>query len=98
MFGLVACVRSFLVAWWLVVAFSFPCVACGVALVPPWQDVTVYRTRSELGKAEKARKGCKPFNRVKLWQAVKPIKCRYKADKESKPRNASERVKPYNII
>ena len=45
----------------------------GMTLVPSWQGVAGCRTRSEYGKAEKGRKGCKPFNRVKLWQAVKPI-------------------------
>ena len=55
-----ACLACLVVARsWLrggaVVAFSFPCVVCGVwsALVPSWQGVTRRRTRSERGKADK---------------------------------------------
>jgi hypothetical protein len=45
-------VGSFLLAWWLVVAFSFWW-RCGLLSFHLWQDIARRRTRSGLAKADK---------------------------------------------
>ena len=93
-FGLLVCARS--------------CLRGGVWLRSRFGGVVCVGSRSICGEmshavalvqSSEAVKGRQALNRVKLLQAVKPIKCRYKADKgKQAPRNTAERVKPYNII